>query len=552
MGHSYSLTSWLLLGSWCLASAIVSLMPCAVQAQPPAELSRLSGSRQGSLVIAGGGSLPKLIHERFLELGGGSQADLVIVTSASIIAESPDLGGRLSYWQELGPRSLTLLHAKSRDQADDPEFCKPLRNATAVWFVGGNQNWVCERYLGTRCEVEFHQVLARGGVIGGTSAGAAIMSRTMIAGGRNDPIMATGLGFLPGTIVDQHFLRRNRQDRMNAALQYCPGLVGIGIDEETALVCKPDGYEVIGNSDLVVSLAPSHNRPAVIKRIGTGQELDLGPYLVAAAGRARFGAYSKAEKHPAPNLQNGSVVIAGNRPPREAVQEFLAAAGGKDAPVVVVAESHADAADPRQVQAYLAEMGAENVVVCTATEDGMLPGMQVTQCLAVARGVWFVGGREERLLNVVARSALRGVVSDVLARGGAIGGSSAGARIYGDGLFRHADRGNLDQTADDDCGLGVLAGIVINPDRGDNASPEQVAGVLRERFPNCVGLGLKDAAAVIVRGHTMQVVGHETVSIIEQTVDKDAPREPAVIPAGKSYDFLERRLVSTAADAGTR
>jgi len=106
-----------------------------------------------------------------------------------------------------------VLHTRSRDKANTTEFVAPLRHATAVWFEGGQQSRLAAAYVGTEVERELYAMSDRGGVIGGTSAGAAIMSRVMVEGGNPEPRMGTGLDLLPGTIVDQHFLVRGHPHR---------------------------------------------------------------------------------------------------------------------------------------------------------------------------------------------------------------------------------------------------------------------------------------------------------------------------------------------------
>ncbi len=522
--------------------------------QPSAPLSKVPEALRGSLVIAGGGILPNVIYERFLELGGGANANLVIVPTASMIADSPDLLARLPIWRQLHQGPITILHAETREKSCEVDFSRPLEAATAVWFIGGDQNLIAERYLGTPVEPALQQVLARGGVIGGTSAGAAIMSRVMIAGGRATPMMATGLGFLPNTIVDQHFLKRNRKDRLHAALKLHPDLVGVGIDEDTALVCRPEGYEVIGNSSVLLCLGATPNRKEITEEIPTGQKFDLRPWTVAATGRARHATYTIAAARPIPNLKNGAVVIAGPRPPKEAVQEFMTAAGGKNAHLILVSETKETAESENRLREYFAEMGAANLMVCSATDEDAMSDPKTRETFAQAQGVWFVGAEEERLLDLVVRSSLQKVVGDVLARGGAIGGSSAGARIHGDGIVRRK-ASTLPTTVPEnshDSGLGLLTGVIIDQCALGEETTDNMATVLRDRFPNCIGLGLKESAAVIVRGHTMHVVGSESVSVYDNMRGGDSPQTDQKIPAGQTYDFLARRVVETVVDSTTR
>jgi cyanophycinase len=229
----------------------------------------------GKLVICGGGRLPDQLPRRFIEFAGGTAAHVVVVTTASVYADTDKMEPKLAFWREQKLASLTILHTRSRETANEIEFAKPLTAATGVWFVGGNQSWLTETYLGTATERELRGVLARGGVVGGTSAGAAIMSPIMIR--RDKPELETclGFGFLPGTVVDQHFLKRNRQGRLMKVLDSHRDLVGLGIDEGTALVVDGNHLSVVGESEVVVCSPASTDRPAEVHSLAAGAEADL-------------------------------------------------------------------------------------------------------------------------------------------------------------------------------------------------------------------------------------------------------------------------------------
>jgi cyanophycinase len=175
----------------------------------------------------------------------------VIIPTASG-AESTSRAG----WERRGFASVTVLHATSRSLADDEAFVAPLERATGVWIEGGEQARLERAYRATRVEAALHAVLARGGVIGGTSAGAAIMSRVMIRGGKTRPRMGTGFGLLPGAIVDQHFVARGRRGRLERALARHRDLVGYGVDEGTAMVVVGGVFTVVGDSTVTACVAP--------------------------------------------------------------------------------------------------------------------------------------------------------------------------------------------------------------------------------------------------------------------------------------------------------
>ncbi len=139
-------------------------------------------------MLCGGGPLPHNLMETFFELGQAGQGSLVIIPSASSMADQGDFTWTLNQWQQFPWASVRVLHAQNREQIEsDIDFVKPLQEATAVWISGGDQRRLAERYLGTPVERELKKVVNRGGIIGGTSAGSAIASRVMISGGREQP-----------------------------------------------------------------------------------------------------------------------------------------------------------------------------------------------------------------------------------------------------------------------------------------------------------------------------------------------------------------------------
>lgn len=239
----------------------------------------LSETAPGKLVICGGGVLPTELLTRFLELAGGALARVVVVTTASEFADSDAMEEKLTFWREQVLADLCVLHTRRRAMADEPEFWRPLASATGVWFVGGDQNWLTETYLGTRTRDEIHGVLARGGVVGGTSAGAAVMSPVMIKGGDLEAEVGPGFGLLPGAVVDQHFLKRNRQPRLQGVLASRPGLLGLGIDEGTALIVEGNQLTVLGESEVVACWAAVADRPAGELRLSHGAQADLRALL---------------------------------------------------------------------------------------------------------------------------------------------------------------------------------------------------------------------------------------------------------------------------------
>lgn len=206
----------------------------------------------GTLIIVGGAARDSLIFAAFLENAGGPEANIVVVPTAGAdqISEK-DLKGAREYAERWGAKNITVLHTKDRDLANSDDFAQPLRNATGVWFTGGRQWRIADSFLGTKTHEEFNNLLKRGGVIGGSSAGATIQGAYLARGDTKGNLTMMGdheegLNFFPNTAIDQHLLKRNRQFDLIEIIETYPELLGIGLDENTAIVVHGDTFKVIG------------------------------------------------------------------------------------------------------------------------------------------------------------------------------------------------------------------------------------------------------------------------------------------------------------------
>jgi cyanophycinase len=244
-------------------------------------------TQPGTLVICGGGDVPDSVMLHFIELAGGTSARIVFIPTAALGADNDELDEDLEFFRQQPLGSLAVFHTRCREKANDREFGKPLSEATGVWLGGGCQSLLTDVYLGTTAEELIRYVLDRGGVVGGISAGAAVMSPVMIRGGELEPEVGRGFGLLPGTVIDQHFLKRNRQDRLMRVLTAHPGHVGIGIDEGTALIVRGHHLTVMGDSDVVTCLSAGSDCPARVERLSPGDEADLRALMLAAMSRSR-------------------------------------------------------------------------------------------------------------------------------------------------------------------------------------------------------------------------------------------------------------------------
>lgn len=218
----------------------------------------------GTLMLAGG-SAEIGLHETFVDLAGGADAEIVCVPTAGSTVHPKEAE---AYCKERAARAgadssnVTLLHTRDPEVANTDSFASPLQTADAVWFSGGRQWRLVDAYAGTKTLDGFWSVLERGGVIGGSSAGATIQGSYLVRGDTetNQIMMGDheyGFGFLPRSAVDQHLLARGRQYDLIPVIETHPRLLGIGLDENTAIVVRGDTARVVGESVVAIY---DHNR----------------------------------------------------------------------------------------------------------------------------------------------------------------------------------------------------------------------------------------------------------------------------------------------------
>ena len=241
--------------AYAAALLFVATGPSVALAQPPRV-----GPPNGTLIVVGGGSMGPEIYSRFIEAAGGPDALIIDVPTAggdSVYGQdAPGTRG----WKAAGAKNVYVLHTKDRKLADSDSFAAIVAKAGGVWFEGGRQFHLWDSYGGTKTEKAFHDVLARGGVVGGSSAGASIVGSFMVRGApsSNNMIMhypgyEKGFGFLRNTGVDQHVVARERlPDLADSIIPKFPGLLGISEDEGTAWVIQGDTGTIVGRSKAFV------------------------------------------------------------------------------------------------------------------------------------------------------------------------------------------------------------------------------------------------------------------------------------------------------------
>ena len=254
----------------------------ALPAFPPTE-TPIPCVKNGTLIMIGGGYLPEGIMQQMVAMAGGKHAKLVYIPCTDQEEVSRD-HWIVDEWKEMGVESAVVLHTKDRHQANSDEtFLAPLKEATGIFFGGGRQWNLADSYYGTQAHRLMKDVLRRGGVIAGSSAGASIQADYLARANPigNLDIMAPGyergLGFIGGVAIDQHFSQRDRQKDMTQLVDRYPQLLGIGIDETTALIVKNSIGEVVGEGKVFFydrERPIVHGKPDYIS-LNAGSKFDL-------------------------------------------------------------------------------------------------------------------------------------------------------------------------------------------------------------------------------------------------------------------------------------
>ena len=252
-------TAWTVQALFCLA-----LMMIPLAARPAGyDHSHTIGPAKGWLMIHGGGLVSPDEAKEFVSLAGGPDANFVFIPTASSDPINVDHAAAM-FSRMFGVKHVTVLHTRDRKVANTEKFVEPLRHASGVWFEGGRQWRLADAYLGTAVEREIKALLARGGVVGGSSAGATIQGSFLVRGdpahpgnpdGDNRIMMVpgheAGLALLPNSAIDQHVVVRHRENDLDQVIAAHPKLLGIGIDQGAAILVHGDTFKTMDGEVLI-------------------------------------------------------------------------------------------------------------------------------------------------------------------------------------------------------------------------------------------------------------------------------------------------------------
>ncbi|MDF2875361.1 MAG: cphB [Sporomusa sp.] len=216
----------------------------------------------GSLLIIGGHedkTGERVILRKFVDMAGGRGSLIVIIATAT---DEPRIVGSeyKDIFTLMGAAVVNIMAIANRETANQPQQAEIIKKATGIFFTGGDQLRLTSILGGSAVDAAIRAAFSQGAVVAGTSAGAAVMSETMIVGGHSNDSpkksslsMAHGMGFLSEAVVDQHFAQRGRINRLLSSVAQNPHVMGIGIDEDTALIVGPDRVcEIVGSQTVTI------------------------------------------------------------------------------------------------------------------------------------------------------------------------------------------------------------------------------------------------------------------------------------------------------------
>lgn len=485
----------------------------------------------GHLIVHGGGGVSAGTRARFFSLAGGVKARIVVVPTASRYADEDDAEDRyLEPWRSFGAAELELVHVRDRDPAALEAAGRRIANATGVWLSGGAQDRLVDAYRQSPVDKAMHELLARGGVIGGTSAGAACMSLVMIAGGNPEPELATGFGFLHGLVVDQHFGQRNRLPRLRNALRRSPGKFGLGLDERTAVEVHGRLIRVHGEGHVTIPLAADDETPIVLR---AGNAIDL-PRLRRAAGQRAEPVEMDEFRVPA-----GSFVLAGYEPDAACLGAFVERAGGAAAKILVLTVASRDPA--RDASALTAAFAEFDIASCEvrhveSRNEAMIEAS--VEQIAAATGVWFAGDQPWRVVDCYSEPATVAALRAVLGRGGVVGAPGATASALCSCLVRGDPLDDRTLFAPGyDRGLALLAGFAFES-RSDGKGYEDPLTDLVSPDRALYALSAGPGCAAVIDGAVLRVVGEGSVHVAAWT-DRPTGPQRAICEPGTAFDYVK-------------
>ncbi len=501
----------------------------------------------GALVLAGQ-TVPMESVSTFLELAHGKKAQVVVLQIGKAAAGLAELQRLLDRWQRSESADMHWFGINSAKDANSNKVVSAVKKASGVWILAANMPEVFEILSNSPLLAEIRNLPGRGAVVGGSAAVTAMMpSSCLHDGGPGPPV--PGLGLLTTEIIDTSATQLSKP--MVDELEHHPFHVGFEIHGESALVISGRRMKAEGDGRITISLPASDSRPAFRQVMQDGHRLaDLTALRKMAVNRLGP-AFPPAKPDP-PCVKTGTlIIIGGGGIPDGLLKRFVQAAGGEKARIVVLPTAMPDPLPEKSsIADALRREGAGHVAVLRGRTLAEVESDAFLDELRNATGIWFGGGRQWRFADAYLDTKAHALMHDVLRRGGAIAGSSAGASIQAEYMARGNPLGNLDVMVEGyERGLGFLSGVAIDQhftQRGRQRDMTQLV----DTYPQLLGIGIDESTAIVVTGSVAEVVGKNLVCFYDRNKpEKEGEADFETVRPGGRYELKSRKVLDPGVEA---
>jgi cyanophycinase len=557
-----------------VAALLAGLVPVCAQYDPnwPEPLLPLAGT----MFLGGGGELPQDALARFVQMAGGDEANLVVLTTSETAAVPAAL------------KQAAVVKVLAADAAELAQAATRLATATGVWLLADSGKQFADMFRGSVVESQLFMLVHRSGVLGANGDVVTAMTATRITGGDVHATLATGLDLVPGAVIDANYQVDLHQNRLLGVLASQPELVGIGIETGTVTVLHNRFFDVFGQGSAYACVAANEHLAVRIERIhpdvsprsqrvaprkAPQRNSRRAPRVGAAPrdGRERVRRYRPRRledlmamsrdamartrarfpslKPGTPNVKVGAlIIVGGGGSPAGFMDKFMELAGGKDALLLYIPCTESQEANAERTLARWRRAGATDVdVIHTKDRYEADTSKEIHDKLRRAGGLFFGGGRQWNLVDSWQHTESHRLMHEVLARGGVIAGSSAGASIQGSYMARGNSLGNVDSMAPGyDTGLGFLTGVAIDQHFSQRGRQPDMT-MLVNRHPQLLGIGLDEASSIIVQGTIATCFSREGRNV--HFYDRNLPVVPEQpdylrLSNGQQFDLAHRKVIA--------
>lgn len=523
----------------------------------------------GTMFLGGGGELPEGALARFVQMAGGDEANLMVLSSSKAAAVPNAL------------LEATVIRVLAGDAAQVAQAAEKLAKAKGVWLLGDSGQQFADTFRGSAVETQLHMLVHRNGVLGGNGDVVTALAGTRMAGDDVHATLGAGLELVPGVVIDAGYEVERHQNRLLGVLASQPKLVGLGIEASTMMVLHNRFFDVFGQGSAYACLAANEHMAVRIERIHPDvsprsqrrpqrNAQQRGPRRaqqerkrarryrprrledLLAMGRdamARTRARFPSRKPHTPNVKLGSLmIVGGGGSPAGFMDKFMELAGGKDALLLYIPCTESEKANAERTLASWRRAGASNVDVIHTKDRHLADTSQdIHDKLRRAGGLFFGGGRQWNLVDSWQHTESHRLMHEVLARGGVIAGSSAGASIQASYMARGNSLGNVDSMAPGyDTGLGFLTGVAIDQHFSQRGRHPDMTKLVN-RYPQLLGIGLDEASSIVVQGTVATCFSRPGRNV--HFYDRNLPVVPGqpdylALSNGQQFDLADRKVIA--------